>query len=33
MGLLEREYGHMNCGVYAEIVRGGQIRTGDLLET
>lgn len=32
MGLLEREYGHMNCGVYAEIVRGGKIRTGDPLE-
>lgn len=27
--LLKREYGHADCGVYAEILEGGTIRCGD----
>lgn len=29
VGLLEREFGHNDCGVYAEVVSGGIVRTGD----
>ncbi|HRJ68957.1 MAG TPA: MOSC domain-containing protein [Beijerinckiaceae bacterium] len=29
VGLLEREFGHHDCGVYAEVVTGGTIRLGN----
>lgn len=28
-GTLRRAYGHINCGIYAKIVHGGEIRPGD----
>ncbi len=30
--LLERSFGHHDCGVYARIVESGLVRTGDRLE-
>jgi len=29
VGLLEREFGHHDCGVYAEVVTGGLVSVGD----
>ena len=31
VGLLERSFGHHDCGVYARIIAGGDIEKGDLL--
>jgi MOSC domain-containing protein YiiM len=27
--LLRKHYGHMDMGIYAEVVKGGQIHVGD----
>jgi hypothetical protein len=29
LGALNAEYGHLCCGVYAEVVEGGRIAVGD----
>lgn len=31
VGLMEREFGHHDCGIYAEVITGGRIRVGDTL--
>lgn len=31
VGLLEREFGHHECGIYAEVITGGTIRIADSL--
>ena len=31
VGLMQREFSHSNCGVYASIIEGGTIRVGDTL--
>ena len=31
VGLMQREFGHSVCGVYAEVIRAGIVRTGDAM--
>jgi MOSC domain-containing protein YiiM len=31
--LLMKNYDHADCGVYAEVIEGGEIASGDRIET